>query len=87
MRGLSRADPILADIIAAAKAGYFDQRAELGPSELELTPVLVLYEKMEMMSPDARRTYLDSLSRMRRETIWLSGSSIPRKVKQWLTRK
>ena len=51
-------DPITDDIVAAVDAGHFDQRVDNGPSELETTPALELYEQVRMMSPERRRTYL-----------------------------
>ncbi len=85
MRGLSNPDPILADIIAAAKAGHFDGREAEGPSSLEATPTLVLYEKVQMMSPDRRRIHLAQIGRIRGERTMLSGGKRSMRRKLWLS--
>ena len=68
-------DPILADIERAIKDGYFDRRKELGPSELETTPVEVLMDRVAMMSGPTRRACLATIGRFPRGPVTLSGES------------
>ena len=87
MRGLSNRDPILADIIAAAKAGHFDRREAEGPSNLEATPTPVLYAEVQMMSRDRRRIYLAQIGRLRGERAMLSGGKRSKRTRLWLSKR
>lgn len=79
-------DPIMQDIIQAAKVGHFDRIREEGPSVLASTPVGVLYERVSMMSPERRRVYLASIGRIRGTRAMLSGGRRSKRSRLWLSR-
>lgn len=78
-------DPILADIIAAAKDGHYDKRRDDGPSTLEQTPTIGLYVTVTVMSPQRRVLYLGQLGRMRGEERLLSGGKRASRTKKLLS--
>jgi hypothetical protein len=78
-------DPLLEDIRRSVKAGYFD---DYQPSELMLTPIDELLERVSMMSAARRRSYLASISNLPETGGRLSP---PRKAgegggRRWLSR-
>lgn len=70
-------DPILEDIKESVRTGYFDRMKSDGPSELASTPVEELLKRVQMMSPEARREYLSSIS-CTPERVWRVKERIKR---------
>ena len=62
-------DSIMRDIHRARDDGHFDERQQLGPSELERTSVEELLERVAMMSPATRREYLATVGRVRTDEL------------------
>jgi hypothetical protein len=90
LTGLSRFDPILADIRSAVREGYFDRQAEQDPSELARTPVEELLQRVEMMSPTRRKNHLAEIGDFRTDsTRTLSGKQGRTKevTARWLSKK
>tara|TARA_R100001086_G_scaffold139834_1_gene73349 strand:- start:200 stop:454 length:255 start_codon:yes stop_codon:yes gene_type:complete len=77
-----RRDPILADIKDAVREGYFDRRE---PNELSTSSVEELLAKVEMMSPERRRTFLAEIGHLRRDRR-LGFFRGKRRKKAWLSR-
>lgn len=78
-------DPIMADIVHAAKIGYFERWEREGPSEGYATPVEVLHERCRSMTPEHRKAYIQSLS-FARGTVSLSSNQRSKRSRLWLSR-
>lgn len=86
MRGLSNTDPIMRDIVSAAKVGHFDRRIAEGPSVLEETSVFELLREVSTFSPERRWIYLAQRGRIRGERAMLSGGVRSKRTRLWLSK-
>lgn len=101
MTGLSNSDPIMRDIVHAAKRGHFERRDREGPSKLEAMSVDECLAELgcerlprphngqcyvSRVTAERRRIMLHQWGRLWGESALLSGGKRSKRTRLWLSR-